>query len=289
MTADTRPPEARRRRWPRILLATLGAIAIIAVSGYFALRGQDHAVGLEGSNSTPGPVLAGSTRAPQPLRVLIIGGSSGVGRATAIRALDRGHVVMVMSRHASQMRLAYHELTKFDGDITSAPAVATAVRLANPDVIVTAISAPVTRGPVAVFSSGMRNVLTAIGPDSRVRVLAVTGVGAGDSRGHGSRGYNWVFQPLLLHTIYEDKDREEQLLSTSSARYTIVRPAEFLPDPPGDPQPAGATAAPLPPYFVATRLDGVTTGRISRAQIAEYLVAAMEGELNVRETVALTR
>ena len=47
---------------------------------------------------------------------------------------------------------------------------------------------------------------------------------AGDSRGHGGFFYDKIFQPLLLGTIYADKDREEELIKGSAADWLIVRP-----------------------------------------------------------------
>jgi hypothetical protein len=35
-------------------------------------------------------------------------------------------------------------------------------------------------------------------------------------------------------------------------------------------------------------MDGVTTGAVSRADVAAYIVAALEGRLNLREAVLLT-
>jgi hypothetical protein len=82
---------------------------------------------------------------------------------------------------------------------------------------------------------------------------------------------------LLLRTIYADKDREEAMLARSQRRYVIVRPAALVD--------GGSTA----PYFVVTRMAGVTAGSISRRQVAQFIVAAIERELYLRETVLLTR
>ena len=38
------------------------------------------------------------------------------------------------------------------------------------------------------------------------RLISVTGLGAGDSRGHGGLLYDAVIFPLLLRRVYDDKD-----------------------------------------------------------------------------------
>jgi hypothetical protein len=48
------------------------------------------------------------------------------------------------------------------------------------------------------------------------RLIAVTGLGAGDSRGHGGFLYDAVAFPLLLKRVYDDKDMQEWIIMTSN-------------------------------------------------------------------------
>ena len=56
------------------------------------------------------------------------------------------------------------------------------------------------------------------------RLIAVTGLGAGDSRGHGGLIYDAVVFPLLLKRVYDDKDVQESIVRSSGLDWTIVRP-----------------------------------------------------------------
>jgi hypothetical protein len=56
------------------------------------------------------------------------------------------------------------------------------------------------------------------------RLIAVTGLGAGDSRGHGGLLYDVVVFPLLLKRVYDDKDVQEWIIKSSGLDWTIVRP-----------------------------------------------------------------
>ena len=47
------------------------------------------------------------------------------------------------------------------------------------------------------------------------RLITVTGFGAGDSRGHGGFGYDWIVFPLLLKRVYDDKDVQEWIVRLS--------------------------------------------------------------------------
>lgn len=263
----------RPTRW---LLATISLVALIGLAAWLVLLPPERATGVTEANSRPAPTLApGAATAPPRLRrVLIIGGTRGIGLATARLALARGHLVTVMSRQGQSELPPSDRLRMLKGDIRDPAAVAAAVR--DQDVVVSVISAPPSRSPITVFSDGARNVTGAMQAAGVQRLLVVTGIGAGDSRGHGGIGYDRILQPLLLARIYDDKDREEALVRGSDRDWTLVRPG-FLHD-------AKSTAG----YRVIGDLTGVQSGSIARADVAHYLVAALEQLLDSRRVVFLS-
>jgi uncharacterized protein YbjT (DUF2867 family) len=96
--------------------------------------------------------------------------------------------------------------------------------------------------------------------------------------GHARRsGYDRIFMPLPLKQIYLDKSRQEDLLRSSAARFTIVRPG-FLND--------DSTAR---PYRLVHDRNGVRSDAISRAQVAQFIVAVIEQESQARQTLLLGR
>ena len=123
--------------------------------------------------------------APQsaPLRILVIGGTSGTGLQVVKLALARGHIVTAMSRHPDRMTLTHDNLEARKGDILDVAAVKAAVK--NKDAVVNAIGIGPTRDPVTVFSKGIKHLLSVMNKRNVKRMIAVTGIGAGDSRGHG--------------------------------------------------------------------------------------------------------
>ena len=56
------------------------------------------------------------------------------------------------------------------------------------------------------------------------RLVAVTGLGAGDSRGRLGFFFDAIVFPLVLKRIYDDKDVQEQMIKASGLDWTIVRP-----------------------------------------------------------------
>ncbi len=208
------------------------------------------------------------------MRLLLIGATRGIGRQTVEQALAQGHEVMVLARRPEKMGLHHDRLTVRPGDILDAASVAQAI--AGQEAVLITIGIPPTWQPVTVFSQGSRNVLTAMAEQGVKRLLAVTGIGAGDTQGHGGFFYDRIFKPLLLQRIYEDKDRQEAIIRQSQVDWTIVRPG-FL------------TNGPLTgKYRVITDLTGITCGKISRADVAHFLLQEVAANRYVHQTPLLT-
>ena len=55
-------------------------------------------------------------------------------------------------------------------------------------------------------------------------LICVTGIGAGDSKGHGGFLYDKIIQPILLQTIYEDKNIQEELVKESGLEWILFGP-----------------------------------------------------------------
>ena len=96
------------------------------------------------------------------------------------------------------------------------------------------------------------------------RLVCITGIGAGDSHGHGGFLYDHIAQPLLLNSTYHDKNRQEDEIRKSGLDWTIVRPT-ILTDGPA----TGAIRA-------LTDLTGFHGGSIARADVARFLIKELE-------------
>jgi putative NADH-flavin reductase len=124
-----------------------------------------------------------------------------------------------------------------------------------------------------LFSESTSILLAAMELDSVRRLICVTGVGAGETKGHGGFLYDRILYPLFTKGIYEDKDRQEALIRQSRTEWTIVRPAAFRKQkPPGS-------------LRVVTRVNGVILRRISRREVAVFLIDELEQNRYVRQTV----
>ncbi|MFQ6613752.1 MAG: NAD(P)-dependent oxidoreductase [Fidelibacterota bacterium] len=206
------------------------------------------------------------------MRIAIIGASRGIGNQLLRLALEAGHEVTAFSRHPEKSSVEHEHLRVIAGDILDPDSVAAVTK--GQDGVCVCIGIPPTWKPVTVFSEGIRNVLASIRKNTKLAVI--TGIGAGDSRGHGGFLYDHLVLPLLLKTIYQDKNRVEELLQQSSSNWLIVRPG-FLTN-----NPRTGT------YRVVEDLTGIKAGKISRADVADFILKQFETPTLFGKTPLLT-
>lgn len=208
------------------------------------------------------------------MNILIIGATRGIGAQILEQALMQNHMVTALARDPSTVEKNDSRLKVIPGDIIDGETVKTAVE--GQHAVVITIGRGPTNKPVSLFSEGTRNVITAMEHHSVDKLICVTGIGAGDSKGHGGFLYDKIFNPLLLKTIYEDKDVQEKLVQDSKLEWVIVRPG-FL-----------TNGAMTGKYKIITDLKGVKSGKISRADVAHFVINQLESMTYLRRTPLLT-
>jgi putative NADH-flavin reductase len=210
-------------------------------------------------------------------KILVIGASHGIGLATVKALLARGLKVRALARSASRMPLADPRLEKMEGDALDPATVERA--LAGTDAVIQSLG--VRFGPETIlkgttlFSRATRVLVDAMRTSNVRRLLVVTGLGAGDSRGHGGLIYDAVLFPLILKRVYDDKDVAEQIVKASGLDWTIVRPGVLTDRP--------ATGL----YQVLTEPSSWHGGYIARADVADFLAQEATQRAYVGKTPVL--
>jgi putative NADH-flavin reductase len=194
--------------------------------------------------------------------LLVIGASQGIGLETVKRALSEGHTVRAFARSASHIAVDDSKLSKIAGDALDATAVLKAVT--GVDAVIQSLGAPKTAQAMiagtTLFSRATRILIDAMRAAGVSRLVTVTGLGAGDSRGYGGFLYDAVMFPLVLKRVYDDKDVQEQMIRASGLQWSIARPGFLLGGP--------ATGQ----MRVLTEPKDWTAGSVTRADVAEFLV-----------------
>lgn len=208
------------------------------------------------------------------MKITVIGATRGIGLALTELALESGHEVTALLRDPGKMKLTPPKLRIVTGDIRNQASIEAV--LPGQDAVCVCIGVPPSRKPIDTFSQGARNLLAALQKTPEVKLVSITGIGAGDSRGHGGFIYDKLILPLLLKTIYEDKDREEAIIKASTVDWMIVRPGMLT---------NGIRSG---QYRVLTDMTGVKAGKISRADVADFILRQLTHPTYFKKTPLLT-
>jgi putative NADH-flavin reductase len=195
-------------------------------------------------------------------KLLIIGASRGIGLETVKAALRDGHKVHALARSAASIPIENPDLEKLSGNALDSGTIRNA--LEGVDVVIQTLGVDISLRavfePTTLFSRSTRILVDAMKAAGVNRLIAVTGLGAGDSRGHGGILYDVVVFPLLLKRVYDDKDVQEWIIRSSGLDWTIVRPGLLTSGPA-----AGR-------YRVLSVPQEWRFGVVSRADVADFLV-----------------
>ena len=204
-------------------------------------------------------LIIGAGGAGTIMKILIIGASRGIGKALLEEALNEDHQVRVLARNPDNIEMVDSRLDLVQGDVRDLQSLSDAAK--DMEIICSCIGVPITFKAVDLFSVAATNLVTVAEQQPTLKLIAVTGIGAGNSKGHGGFLYDRIFKPLFLKTIYEDKDREEEIIAASSSDWLLVRPA-------------GLTNGPRTGnYRVINELEGIVARRISRFDVADFILS----------------
>ena len=209
--------------------------------------------------------------------VLLIGASRGIGLETVKAALRAGHKVRALARSAASIPIEDASLRKISGDALDSGTIRNAVE--GVDAVIQTLGVDISLQAIfertTLFSRSTRILVDAMKAAGVKRLIAVTGLGAGDSRGHGGLLYDAVVFPLFLKRVYDDKDVQEWVIRSSGLDWSIVRPGILNNGP--------ATNR----YRILTMPEEWRFGIISRADVADFLVRQVEDRALIGKTPLL--
>ena len=156
-------------------------------------------------------------------KILVLGATGGTGQLIIRQALAKGYDVTALVRSPEKgagltgVKLAI-------GDARDEAALRQAIR--GQDAVVSALGTPPSPfKEVTLLSTATRAVVNAMQAEGVSRLVAITGIGAGDSAGHGGFAFDHLILPLLLRNVYIDRNRQEAAVRNSGLDWTLVRPS----------------------------------------------------------------
>ena len=204
------------------------------------------------------------------MKVLVLGATGGTGRLIVEDALAKGHSVVALVRskaNAPDLRGA----DVFEGDARDEAALVKALN--GCDAVVSSLGTGMSLyGEVTLLSVATSALVSVMRRKDVRRLVCISALGVGDSRGHGGFVFDNVFQPLLLRNSYKDKNRQEDAIRASSLDWTIVRPGAL------NDEPARGNVKAF------TDLTNVHGGKIARADVARFVVEQLTTDTWLRRT-----
>ncbi|MBW8743683.1 MAG: SDR family oxidoreductase [Sphingomonas sp.] len=209
------------------------------------------------------------------MKLLVTGATGGTGQVIVRLAIAQGHAVTALVRSVAKAAALLPGATLVEGDARDEAAILRG--LDGCDAVISALGTPISPfREVTLLSEATAALVAAMTLRRVTRLVCITGVGAGNSRGHGGFFYDRIFQPLLLRKVYQDKDRQEEVVRASDLAWVIVRPT-ILNDKPA----TGRIRA-------TVDLTNVHGGSIPRADVAGFVLDQLTNDQWVRKTPLIT-
>lgn len=207
---------------------------------------------------------------PTRKKVLVLGATGGTGRLIVEQALARGHDVHALVR-SPEKATGLEGATITVGDASDERALRKA--LGGMDAVISALGTPASPfREVTALSTATRALVGAMRAQGVQRLVCITGMGAGDSAGHGGFFFDRLIFPALLRKVYADKNRQEALVRNSGLDWVLVRPSVLNDKASG------------PAVRALTDLSGFHGGTIARADAASFVLDQVNGDAWLRRS-----
>jgi putative NADH-flavin reductase len=214
------------------------------------------------------------------MKVLVIGGSRGIGSKVAQEALAKGHKVTVFSRKPKALNLEHPNLYLRAGNVLDSASLQKVVK--NHEAVICALGLPTLKAiglPFLkrsyVLSRGTQNILAAMEANNIQRFICVTAIGTGESI-KKCTPVNRLVLTYGLRWLFKEKNRQEQLIKNSNLKkWTIIRPTALT-----NGRKKGCLKNGIKKYGILTQ--------ISRADVASAIVGMLDGKNSNQKALILS-
>ena len=204
------------------------------------------------------------------MKLLVFGSTGGTGRELLKQALDQGHDVVAYARDPAKLDGMKHaRLEVIRGDVLDLAGVESAV--AGHDAVFCAVGAGAKR--TTLREDATRNIVSAMESTGVRRLICLSSLGVGDSRGNLPLFTKYVIVSIFLRHAFADHERQEDIVRQSSLDWTIVRPPHLK---------DGPRTGSYRHGFAAT--DRRIGGQISRADVADFMLKQLTEVMYVHQT-----
>lgn len=204
------------------------------------------------------------------MKIALFGATGGIGNEIMSQALEAGHEVTVLVRDPAKMPLHQDKLYMVVGDVLDPEKVEET--LAGSEAVCCTLG-NTNNNPDFVVSEGTRHIIEGMTKQSIRRLVVVSALGVGESREQVALAFKMIMK-TVLRKVYEDKERQEQLVRQSDLDWIIVRPG-------------GLTNGPATGEYQFGLDSSLVGGQVSRADVAAFVLQQLTDNTFLRQTPAI--
>jgi putative NADH-flavin reductase len=205
------------------------------------------------------------------MKLIVFGGTGGIGSQVVEQALAAGHEVTAVTRRPSTVALQHECLEVIQGDALKPETIQEAI--ARKDAVISTLGVR-NLAPTPLYSEGVKNIMQAMQAANVRRILCISASGLDP----GPRWQSLIAKPLLwfiLKNMYTDLVRMETLVKASDLDWTILRPSLL-------------TNGPRTRRYQAAVNQTLSRGlSLSRADVANYMINHLNDWTTYRGVVEL--
>jgi biliverdin reductase / flavin reductase len=208
------------------------------------------------------------------MKIAVFGASGGTGQEFIGQALKNHHNITAIVRNPDALNLQNSRLRKVVGDALRPETLRDVFK--GKDAVVSTLGISSfwkSLRPMTFHRQSINNIISEMNRAGVSRLLCMTSTGVIHNP-TAPLFYNLLIQPLLKNK-YEDMQHMEGEVERSDLTWTILRPFRLT------------NAARTGIYRIATNGKLDNAGSISRADVADLLLRSLEGDLHIRQTVAV--
>jgi putative NADH-flavin reductase len=163
------------------------------------------------------------------MKILLLGATGRTGRYLLQESLDRGHIVHVLVRDKSKLKITHTNLTVYEGTPLDKAVLNTA--MTGCDAILSALNISRCndwpwsnlRTPKDFLSSVMKVIIELAPQHGIQRIVFTSAWGVAETRTDIPGWFRWFIEHSNILYPYEDHARQEDLLKQTSLEWTAIR------------------------------------------------------------------
>ena len=207
------------------------------------------------------------------MKLLVLGGTGGLGRHVVIQALDAAHEVTVLARDRAKVGAQHERLRIVDGDVKNIAGLGDAMQ--GQDAVISAIGRGQSFKSENLIAESVPGILATMQETGVRRLIFTSALGVGDSY-RDSPLVPRIFFRTLLRGIYADKLIGDTMIRNSRLDWTIVQPVVL-------------TDGPMTrTYRVGEHLQLAGINKVSRADTAHFIVDRIDDRSTFGKTLILS-